>query len=156
MDQSEKNINKQNTNQNDDIVIDLQNKLEISEKNYFRALADYQNLQRRTEDERRSIILYSNAKLIKEMLGILDDLYACLAHINDQGLKSIVNKFEKILKDEGLTEIETAGKDFNPEIHEAIESVDGEDNKIVKTHRKGYMLNDKLIRPALVAVGRNS
>ena len=65
-----------------------------------------------------------------------------------------IKKFKDILRGFGVIEIESLGKDFNADTMEAIDTKEGEQNKVLKVHKKGYMLIDKVLRPAQVIVGR--
>lgn len=122
-----------------------------------RALADYQNLERRVEEERRLLSTLSSAILIEKFLPVLDNLESAQKHLNDQGLEIVIKQFKDILNSEGVEEIPLEGQQFDPNLHEAIDAVEGEnDNMIVKVARKGYKLNDKVLRPAQVVVERKS
>ncbi len=134
----------------------LQQALEKSDEMHKRALADYKNLERRSEEEKSLIVDLGTKKIIKDMLEVLDDLEASVLHIKDSGLESVLNKMKKILKNEGLEEIEPIGETFNPEVHEAIDVSDGEKDKVTKAYRKGYFLNGRLLRAALVSVGNGN
>lgn len=122
-----------------------------------RALADYQNLERRTEEERRLLGQLYSAILVEKFLPVLDNLESAQAHLNDQGLEIVIKQFKDILASEGVEEIQADGQKFDPNLHEALEAHEGEnENSIVKVVRKGYKLNDKVIRPAQVVVERKS
>lgn len=131
----------------------LQNKCEEFETKYIRALADYTNLQRRSEEEKERFVKFANEVLIRNVLEILDDLEQSQKHINDDGLNKVVDKFKKFLTDQGVEEIPSEGETFDPELHEAIETIDGEEGKVLKVHRKGYKFFSRPLRAALVAVG---
>ncbi len=149
---SEKHNNKNEQHKSKEIEL-LQQKAEDFENKYKRALADYTNLQRRSEEEKEKFIKFANEVLIVKILEIFDDLEQSQKHIKDEGLSKVVDKFKKFLNDNGVEEVESEGKDFDPEIHEAIESVEGETNKVIKVHRKGYKFFNKPLRTAIVAVG---
>ncbi len=136
-------------------VENLREKFEEAENSYKRALADYQNLQKRVADERRDLILTANRDLLLRILSVLDTLILANKHDESEGLKVSINKFLDVLKSEGLTKIETVGKDFNPQIMEAIAIEDGEEGKVLEEIQSGYLLNGKLLRAALVKVGKS-
>lgn len=122
-----------------------------------RALADYQNLERRVDEERRLLSTLSAALLIEKFLPILDNLESAQKHLNDQGLEIVTRQFKDILAQEGVEEIQAEGSTFDPHLHEAAEVIEGEnDNTIVKVLVKGYKLNDKVLRPAQVVVSKKS
>ena len=128
-------------------------KLADLELKWKRALADYANLEKRIEKEKHHFIKFSNAQLLKKLLPILDDLELCENHLKDQGLTMILNKLKEILKSEGVEEIKTQGEEFNPEIMEAMEIIEGPKNKVIEVVSKGYLLEGKILRVAKVEVG---
>lgn len=122
-----------------------------------RALADYRNLERRVEEERRLLTRLSSAILIEKFLQILDNLESAQKHLADEGLEIVIKQLKDVLTSEGVAEIEAEGQQFDPKLHEATEVQEGEnDNMIVKVTRKGYKLNDKVLRPAQVVVERKT
>ncbi|HSX18562.1 MAG TPA: nucleotide exchange factor GrpE [Candidatus Saccharimonadales bacterium] len=122
-----------------------------------RALADYQNLERRVEEERRLLSTLSSALVIEKFLPVLDNLESAQKHLNDEGLEMVMKQFKDILNQEGVVEIEAEGQTFDPQLHEAIEVKEGENNNmVVSTVRKGYKINDKVLRPAQVVVERKT
>ncbi len=125
------------------------------EEQVKRALADYQNLERRIEEERKILSQLSCAILIEKFLPILDNLENAQKHLNDQGLEMVIRQFKDVLSQEGVEEIPTEGSHFDPKFHEAIEVTEGpNEGRIVKVARKGYKINNKVIRPAQVTVAR--
>ena len=124
------------------------------ENNYRRALADYQNLQKRVQEEKGEWIRSGNRELILRILPILDTLMLAQQHIDDQGLQVSVGQFLDILKSEGVIKIETVGQQFDPHLMECVTTQTGEVNKVLDEIRAGYMLYDKLLRPAQVKVGQ--
>lgn len=155
-----KNIDKKQVNKNvpeKDETCDCE-KLEIEKKefenNWKRALADYQNLQKRVEEEKKETISYANAILLMRFLPVLDNLKMMLMHNEDVGLKMTIKEFEKVLEEEGVMEIKCIGEGFDATKMEALELVEGTPGKVVEITKAGYMLKNKVIRPALVKVGR--
>lgn len=127
------------------------------EGKYIRALADYQNLVKRTEEERYRLMDFANEILIQKLLPVIDDMEESVKHIKNEGLQKVLDKLLKILEDAGLQVISPKeGEDFNSDCHEALDTIKGKNGKIMKVHRKGYNLNSKVIRPALVAVGKEN
>ncbi len=127
-------------------LIELDNK-------WKRALADYANLEKRVEKEKREFVKFSKAQLLVKLLSILDDLQRCESHLKDEGLTLTINRFKEILEAEGVEEIEALNEDFNPNLMEVTEMVKGSKNKVLEVILKGYLLNNKIIRPAKVKVG---
>jgi molecular chaperone GrpE len=124
------------------------------ENNYKRAVADYQNLQKRVTLERQDWIKIANKELLLRLLPVLDTLMLASKHVEDQGLKVSVNMFLDTLKSEGIVRLKTIGEKFDPETMECIQIEDGEDGKVIEELRAGYMIHDKLLRPAQVKVGK--
>lgn len=122
---------------------------------YLRALADYQNLEKRSGDERIELFKIANQALLIKILPFLDNLEKAEVFIKDQGLKISKDHFVQILKEAGLEEIDLIDKDYDPNFAEAVDIVPGkEDNKVVEVLRKGYKFGGKLIRVAQVKVSK--
>jgi len=145
---------KQKVKKEDSKIKELEKKCQEYELNWKRAVADYQNLKRRSEKERLDVIKYANLNFIKDLLPVVDNFVALLNHTDDQGLKITVNHFIEALRMQGLREIDVLGKDFDPNTCEAIEVVKGEPNKVIEVLQNGYTYNDRLVRPARVKVGK--
>jgi molecular chaperone GrpE len=125
------------------------------ENKYKRAIADYQNLQKRVQDEKSEWIRSANKDLLLRILTVLDTLILAYQHTQDTNIKVSIQQFYDILKTEGVTKIETLGKKFDPAIMEAIATEDGEEGKILEELRVGFMIHDKLLRAAQVKVGKD-
>jgi molecular chaperone GrpE len=132
----------------------LKEKLRLAEEGWKRALADYQNLEKRIEKQRSDNIAQANRSLIDKLLNIIDDLDTAAQHLNNEGLNLIVNNFKTLLASEGLQEIIVEGKEFDPLTMECIEKHEGKSNIVVGVQKKGYRLHDQIIRPAKVMVGK--
>ena len=121
-----------------------------------RALADYQNLEKRVQAEKSDWVKTANKGLLLRILPALDNLMLAQKHTQDEGVKLSVNQILTAFKDEGVERIETLGKDFDPTVMEAVSTADGEKGKIVEEIRAGYTLFGQVLRPAQVIVGSNS
>lgn len=136
----------------------LKEQLLTYENNWKRALADYQNLQKRNEQERAGLLDFATFGIVGRLIGILDNLEMLLVHTKDKALEMIVKEFKVLLESEGASELSVLGKDFDPITMDALETVEvndkQEDSLVVEVARKGYMFKDKLLRPALVKVGK--
>jgi molecular chaperone GrpE len=130
-----------------------EDKINILESQLRRAVADYQNLEKRTEETRAELVMSSNRNLILKLLPVLDNLYLASAHIQDDGLKLSIKKFLDTLKEEGVEAIDTKDAEFDPHLMECVSVMAGEDGKVLEEVRKGYIMNDKVLRPAQVIVG---
>lgn len=135
-------------------IDELEAQVKEKEEGKRRALADYDNLLRRTREERERIVKLAASDVIEKLLEPMDNLERAAEHINDQGLSMVVAQFKKVLEGEGLQEIPTLGKPFDPEMMEATDLVDGEKNIAVRIDRKGYVLHGIVVRHAKVAVGQ--
>jgi molecular chaperone GrpE len=141
----------------------LQDELAEAKDKYVRLYAEFDNHRRRTAKEKRDMILAANEELLKNLLPVIDDFERAeksFKEKNDkesEGFFLIQNKFRKILEQSGIKAMEAAkGSAFNPDLHEAITSVPGDESlkgKIVDVVEKGYHLNDKVIRFAKVVTG---
>lgn len=134
---------------------ELKERISELENNWKRALADYRNLQRRTEEEKESLASFISGSIFKRILPILDNLELLEKHVDDIGLKMIVNEFRQVLTEEGITEVKAVNSDFDPQTMEAIELVEGPENKVIEVLNRGYFLKNKLLRPARVKVGKS-
>ena len=149
-------------------IEDLNKKLEEKEKEasanydkYLRAVADFDNYKKRAVKEKIDAIKYGNEDIIKDILPFMDSLDRALEHDTGDikafkdGVALIQDQLLCCLKKHGVERIDTAGKDFDPNFHEALmqmESDQHEDNKIVNEMEKGYLLNGRLLRPSRVCV----
>ncbi|RJQ36225.1 nucleotide exchange factor GrpE [Candidatus Microgenomates bacterium] len=133
----------------------LKQQVEEFKNKYLRAIADYQNLEKRVGEERFELMKMANKNLLIKILPFLDNLEKAELFVKDEGLKISKDHFVQILKDAGLEEIEMMGKDFDPISAEAVQLVPGkEEGKIVEVLQKGYRFEDKIIRVAQVKVSK--
>jgi molecular chaperone GrpE len=133
---------------------DLQIQIKDLTEKWKRALADYANLEKRIEQEKTAFVKFSNAGLIDKILSVLDDLERAEAHLKNKGLTIAVDQLRAVLKTEGLEEIKAEREKFNPEKMDCLEMVSGERNKVMAVAQKGYLLHNKVLRPAKVKVGK--
>ena len=136
----------------DSLKTDYQEKIDELTNNWKRALADYQNLLKRSEKEKIEFALYANSSLILRLLSVLDYLEKIQDYLKDEGLALAIKEFKVVLTEEGLMEVEALGKKFSPDSMEAVETIEGKEEKVIEVSSKGYYLKDKLIRPAKVKV----
>lgn len=135
-------------------LAELKEQVEQFDNKYKRALADYQNLEKRVAGERSEWMQSANRDLLMRLLPVLDTLMMAIAHSEDQALHITINQFLDALRQEGVTKIETKGKTFDPNLMEAIATGDGEEGKVLEELRAGYRLYEKVLRPAQVKVGK--
>ena len=146
----------------------LKNKLQEKEKEaaahydkYLRAVAELENYKKRASKEKADIIKFGKEDLIKDILPFMDSLDRALEHETgdikafQEGIKLMQEQLLCCLKKHGVERIEAAGKDFDPNVHEALmqmESDQHDDNKVISEMEKGYLLNGRLLRPSRVCV----
>lgn len=119
-----------------------------------RALADYQNLEKRVLSEKSEWIKLANKGLLLRLLPALDNLSLAEKHTEDQGVKLSISQILSAFKEEGVEKIETIGKDFDPNLMEAVHTTEGQNGKVAEELRAGYTLFGQVLRPAQVVVGR--
>jgi molecular chaperone GrpE len=130
---------------------------------YMRVQADYDNFRRRSRLEKEDFAKYASMKLIEQLLPIVDNFERALTasiQVKDfdvliKGIEMTAKQLDQVLESEGLKSIESVNQPFNPEFHQAIMQVESEEHEegvIVEEVQKGYMLKEKVIRPAMVKV----
>ncbi|MFB5677243.1 nucleotide exchange factor GrpE [Paenibacillus terreus] len=141
----------------------LRAELEEQQQRLLRVQADYDNFRRRTQKEKEELAKYASMKLVTELVPVVDNFERALATAPQgaeaesfaKGVGMIFRQLEGVLSAEGVTAMEAVGKPFNPEFHQAIMQVESEEYEegiVVEEVQKGYMLKDKVLRPAMVKV----
>ena len=126
-----------------------------------RSQADFINFKRRVEQEKEDTIKYANTDMILKLLPVLDDLEMAFGAIPAshahtgwvKGIKLVERKLKNFMETLNLTEIESMGKPFDPNIHEAVMQAVGTEGVVLQEFQKGYKLGDRVIRPSKVSVG---
>ena len=148
-----------------DPLLVAQEQIEELKDKYLRAAAEFDNYRKRTLKEKAELILNGGEKTITAILPILDDMERAIENgkktddpqVIRDGMELILTKFIKTLEGQGVKKIDTTEADFNTDMHEAIAMVPGmgdeKKGKVLDCVQAGYMLNDKVIRHAKVAVG---
>lgn len=130
---------------------------------YLRSHAEFENVKKRMEKERAEFLKFANESLILELLPIIDNLEISEKHIKEakdfkavqEGVDMIQGQIQVFLKDIGLERVKALGEKFDPNLHEAIETVeskDKDDGIIVEEMKPGYKFNGRLLRPAVVKI----
>ena len=146
-------------------VAELENKLQDADNRYLRLQADMDNMRRRNRLETEAQEKYRAQKLVAELLPALDNFERALTIQTDneqvktmmQGMEMVYRGIVEALKTEGVSAIETEGKEFDPNYHHAVmqEEVEGiQPNTVILELQKGYVLKDRVIRPAMVKVSQ--
>jgi molecular chaperone GrpE len=121
---------------------------------YLRALADYQNLEKRTQEEKGEIRKFAAEVAVMRLLPVFDTFSKAKIHLKDPGLDLVHREFESALAQLGVVKLEVLGKQFDPHQMECIEVVAGPENEVVEELLPGYRLHNKILRVAQVKVGK--
>ena len=160
--------NEQTDNQSDleQQIADLQTKYDEMEDKYLRAEAEMQNMTKRFKNEQAQLFKYEGQKLATEILPVMDNLNRALQiEVEDEasaqlkhGIEMVAKDMEKALKDNEITKIEALNQPFDPTKHQAVKSVPVEKGQkaetVVEVYQDGYMLKDRVLRPAMVVVAQ--
>ncbi|MBI3955378.1 nucleotide exchange factor GrpE [Candidatus Gottesmanbacteria bacterium] len=147
-------MSKKQTNKNPE---ELEIQTEVWKNKYLRALADYQNLEKRVKEARADEVKYASGNVILKILSVLDILEKVVLTNSDQGLSLALKQFYEFLSGENVQKIEVLGHEFDPRVMECVEVVEGEkDNMVVEELRAGYKMYDKVIRTARVKVSKKT
>lgn len=119
-----------------------------------RAVADYRNLEKRCDEEKKEFVKFANKNLLMHLVPAFDTLFLAGKYTADEGVKLTIKTMLESLKDVGIEKVETENKDFDPAFMEAVTAETGEENKVLEELRPGFTLYGKLIRPAQVKVGK--
>ncbi|MGE5236274.1 MAG: nucleotide exchange factor GrpE [Acidobacteriota bacterium] len=139
----------------------LQQELDRLRELYLRKLADFENYRKRQDKEMAEFRRFANADLMHDCLPVIDNLERGLAapvgngEALHTGVELVLRQFKDILTRYGLVEVNPLGEPFDPALHEAIQRVDDvevSENTVVQVLQRGYLLGERLIRPALVVV----
>jgi len=166
---SNEEVKEINNNSEKDPMKDLEEKVEELNDKLLRSLAESQNIRKIHDKEKEDLIKYSSSNFAREVLNIADNLERAFDLLknnpefdNDKfkdvkvGIelieKELINSFER----NGIKSIESVGKRFDPNYHQALNEVesDKEDGTIINEIQKGYMLYDRLLRPAMVSISK--
>ena len=159
------NENEETNNDPEKIIADLKEQLEREKSKYLFLMADLENFRKRTLKEKADLLKNGAESAMRELLPVVDDLERAMDAINKggdldslkEGVDLIYNKFVNYLKSQHVIAIESTGKDFDTDVHEAVTMFPAPDptmkGKVIDTTIKGYMINDKVLRHAKVVVG---
>ena len=166
----EKEGEKQKTSGEEDIMLKLQEKEKEAADNYdkyVRAVAEIENYRKREAREKADSIKYGNENLIKDILPLVDSMDRALQHADNYGYSDAFKKGLQLLQGQllgclekhGVRQIECVDKAFDPHIHEAVLQIDSgvhEKDQVVEELEKGYLLHERLLRPAKVSVSKGA
>ena len=146
-------------------IKELEQEIEKSQDRYLRFAAEFDNYKKRTRKEFQQLVESAEENLIVELLPVLDNLERAISQDHSEpavkefmnGIKIITNQFSEVLKGVGVEPFESEGKEFDPNLHDAMMQVDwegAEPNTIVQEIEKGYLIGSKVLRHAKVAVAK--
>lgn len=140
-----------------DKIVELEEKLAQTEAKYRRALADYQNLENRTQSRMAEVGQLGKKRLLMGFIDVLDTIENAQGFVTDPGLAMIKGQLEKLLSAEGVSKKELLGTVYDPEYATVLDVVSSdEDDKVVEVVAPCYLFSDKLFRAGLVRVGKKS
>lgn len=145
---------------------DLQALLEDLNDKHLRLAAEFDNYKRRTLKERQDLLNYATENLIKELLETVDNLERALGYVRgeeegsdreklSEGVELTYRSLLQALEKSGVKQVDAEGQQFDPKLHEALRQVPSEEHEagtILEVYQKGYLMKDRLLRPALVSV----
>lgn len=143
---------------------DARNDLAQLREDMLRERADLENQRKRLERERDTARKFANERLLGELLPVIDSLEAGLGAAGSEGgalregMELTLKQLMKVTGDNGLVALDPVGQPFNPDQHQAmsvIESPDHQPNHVVQVYQRGWVLNERLLRPALVVVSKH-
>jgi molecular chaperone GrpE len=148
----------------------LEERLDDARDKYLRLAADFENYKRRARRERQELFNYANENLIKELLETVDNLERALEHAQQsteasdgktllEGVELTYRSLMQALDKCGVQQVAPEGEEFDPNVHEAIRQAPSDEQpagSVVEVLQKGYLLKDRLLRPALVVVSSGS
>jgi molecular chaperone GrpE len=149
-----------------DPIVELRRERDDYQDRWMRKAAEFDNYRRRIDRERREQTDEAVVGLLQELLLIVDDFDRALtadagesASAYRKGVELIHTKLHELLRKHGVRPMEALGADFDPNLHQAVvqeDSSDHRDGEVIGEMRKGYMINDRLLRPAMVKVAKSS
>ncbi|KKQ71985.1 MAG: GrpE protein, molecular chaperone GrpE [Candidatus Peregrinibacteria bacterium GW2011_GWC2_39_14] len=145
-------------------VAELQQKLELMTEACKRTMADLANYRKRAEEEKLALASFGSAKILIELLSVLDNFERALKAMetdnipedHKKGIIGIQSQLKALLEKYDVKSFESLGNPFDPNFHEAIAETTGEKGTIIEEIEKGYMIGDKVLRPAKVKVGNGA
>ena len=149
------------TKDDDSEIEELKGRVDSLESQLKRAVADYANLEKRVSEGRMELAAWATSEFVTKMLPVLDNLEMAVKGASEEdrksgwfkGVEMSVKQMQQLLQNEGLEQIQTDGQ-FDPALHEAVDTKEGKEGEVLEILRKGYNLNGKVVRPAQVVVGR--
>ena len=145
----------------DDKIRQLEDEVQDAKDRYLRTLADMDNMRRRHERDRQDLLKFASEKLLQDLLPVLDSFEKATAASGAEagnavveGIRMVHKQLTHVLESNGLKTVDAAGKTFDPNLHQAIQRIEGDvgEETVKDEYQKGYTLNGRLIRPSMVSV----
>jgi molecular chaperone GrpE len=142
---------------------ELELEVEEARKAYLYERAELENFKKRVQREQAELLRYATEPLVRDLLPVVDNLERALQHAQAgqesiiKGVELTLKMFLDVLQRHGVSRVEAMGEVFDPTVHEAVAHLASEEheaNRVIEQHQVGYMLHDRLVRPALVSVSR--
>lgn len=149
-------------------ISELEEELATARENELRAVAEQENARRRADQEVQKARKFALERLVNDLLPVVDNLERAMQLMQEdeslnkaifEGIELTHKEFTSTLKRQGVEVVEPQGEPFNPEHHQAIsmqEQADAEPNSVLQVVQKGYLLNGRLLRPAMVIVSKSA
>lgn len=150
----------------DETVDALRREVEQNRDLYLRARADLENYRKRAQRDKEDLAKFANENILREILPVLDNLERAVEHAGKddkaqgsllEGVQMTVDMFGRLIERFGVVPITTVGEAFDPSRHEAVGQIGSAEhapNTVVQELQRGYLLNDRLLRPAMVMVAK--
>lgn len=139
--------------------------IKAHQEQYLRTLADMENLRKRTQREKEELAKFANETILREVLPVIDNLERAVEHAEQaessggllEGVQMTLTQFSQVLERFGVTPVDSLGQPFDPALHQAMGQMESEEypvNAVVQQLQKGYQLNERLLRPAMVMIAK--
>lgn len=135
------------------------------QEQYLRTLADMENLRKRTQREKEELAKFANENILREVLPVIDNLERAVEHAEQaessegllEGVQMTLTQFSQVLTRFGVTPVDSVGQTFDPALHQAMGQLETDEypaNTVAQQMQKGYQLNERLLRPAMVMIAK--
>jgi len=131
-------------------------KMKELEDRLLRLQAEFENFRKRNAKEQDGLADRANAELLSKLLPVVDEMEIAVKHTKDDGVKMVYMNLMSTLGKQGLEEMDTLGKAFDPYYHDALKQEEGEEGKVLEIVQKGYLFKGKVLRHAKVIVGNGN
>lgn len=149
----------------EDLIKKLTDEVENLKSRLLRSLAEVENTRRICEEEKVKTAKFALTNFVKQLINVMENFYLAFDNLQNKngefeaftsGIEMNFNEFKKIFENNGVKRIYPSGEQFNPEFHEAISQIESEEESgtIIEVLQAGYLLNDRVIKPAMVVVAK--